>query len=396
MELLPRLRLQRAWWLENAGKQFAWDRQFTRAESAFRQLLIVEPGNEEALFDLSQAQAAQGSSEQAHVTLGQLMALNANNSLATRATRRGDIRSRAVASVEGRLWREHGRGELASLRRTSLTGELSDSFGEQTNLRVAAQVGQESPLSRDGEYAFRGITADGSRGFNRWLRGSASFSHREFYDPRIGHVDTGQAQLWVRRDAVGMGAGYEKREVLANEFALFQGTRADDLWLGTTAFVTRRLTADARFTSSHYSDNNRGTSLVLRPAYAWTDHPRTFTTLLTLGYRDTDAQSIYVRNGARLTDIVFPYWTPQNYTHAALTLDWRHDLAKDFFAGSQEHFYHLRVTFGVDSESNPATTFEADWHREWRDRWIAHGGLYLNLSREWNALGLQLKLARRF
>ena len=38
--------------------------------------------------------------------------------------------------------------------------------------------------------------------------------------------------------------------------------------------------------------------------------------------------------------------------------------------------------------------FEADWHREWVHRWIAHGGLYLNLSREWDAVGLRLRLAQ--
>ena len=112
--------------------------------------------------------------------------------------------------------------------------------------------------------------------------------------------------------------------------------------------------------------------------------------------RNTSAASIYVPGPTRLTNIIHPYWTPRDYLHAGLTVEWFHDLAKEFFVGSEEHFYDVRLTFGSDSESNPAVTWEADWHREWWDRWVVHAGLYLNFSREWDALGLNLKMARRF
>jgi len=208
--------------------------------------------------------------------------------------------------------------------------------------------------------------------------------------------DSGTAQLAWQRNSIGAGIGYEKREELTNEFALFQGTRSDNTWLGGTMAFTRRLDADLRFTSTSYSDGNDGRAIVLRPAYAWTDHPRILKTIVTLEYRDTDRETIYRYAGPQLTNLTFPYWTPVNYTHGALTLEWYVDQAREQFVGSEERFYDLRLTVGYDSELNTALTFEADWHREWVHRWIAHGGLYLNLSREWDAVGLRLRLSRRF
>lgn len=396
LELLPALRIQRAWWLENSAKQLAWDRHYTGAAAVFRRLIAVEPGNEEALFDLSQVQAAQGLGAAEHETLTQLLALDANHSLANHAFRRRELRSRPVATVEARSWRERGHEELASLRRMWIGGELQDTFGDQTNIRIGGQLGREMPLTRSGSYAFHSLSADIAGAVNAWLSGSAGLLHREFYDGRIGHADSGQAQLWVKRDSNALGIGYEKREELANEFALFQGTRSDNVWLGGAAALTRRLDVTGRLTTSRFSDDNAGVSVLLQPAYAWSDHPRVLKTTLTLEYRDTQAASIYGRTGGRSASLVHPYWTPQDYLHGALTLEWFHDLAREFFVGSEERFYDLRLTFGTDSESNTATTFEGDWHHEWANRWLVHASTYLSFSREWEAVGMRLRLARRF
>ena len=395
-DLLAALRLQRAWWLEDRAKQSAWDRRYAASESYFSRLLTVEPGNEEAMFDLAQVQAAQGLGQREAATLTRLVAIDANHRLATEALRRREIRSDPLATIEGRYWRERGRGELSSLRRTVLAGRVEDTSSHQYTVRLEGELGREKPTTRTGRYAYRSIGFGAEGVVTPWLSGSASFKHREFYDQRIGHADSGQAQVWLAHNSVAAGVGYEKREELTNEFALFQGTRSDQVWLGGRAVVPRQLEVNARATSMKYSDDNAGWMMTVQPAYAWTDHPRLFKTILILEARDTDDETNFVRTGGLLTNLIHPYWTPRNYVHGALTLEWYHDLARDFFAGAQQHYYDVRVTFGTDSESNPGVTFEADWRREWHDRWMAQASVYLHESKEWDALGLRLWLARRF
>jgi predicted Zn-dependent protease len=396
VEVLPAFRLQRSWWLEDRAKQFTWDRRHASAESTFQQLLVVEPGNEEALFDLSQAQAAQGRGQLERATLSRLLQLDPNHSLASHALQRRDIRSRPLGTVEARSWRERGRGDLSALRRTAVVGEGQLTFSDQFHLRVSGQWGRETSLARPGDYSFRGLGLDVDGGFENGWSGSAGLLRRSFDDARISNATSGAAQLWWQRNGVGAGAGFERREELTNEFALWQGTHSDNFWLGGNVALSRRLDADLRVTTTDYSDGNRGLSVVVRPAYTWTDHPRVFKTIFTLEYRDTDRPTIYQYTGTQLTNLIFPYWTPANYLHGALTLEWYVDQARELFVGSEERYYDLRLTVGTDSEQNAALAFEADWHREWVHRWIAHGGLFLNLSREWDAVGLRLRLARRF
>lgn len=396
LDVLPALRVQRSWWLENRAKQFGWDRRQASAESTFKQLLVVEPGNEEALFDLSQTQAAQGHGQDERATLARLLQLDANHSLASHAFQRREIRSHLLATLEARTWRERGRGDLSALRRNAIVGEALATFADQYHLRLTGQWGRESPSNRGGDYAFTGLGLDVDGVLGHGLSAAAGLQRREFYDSRIGRADSGSAQIWWQRNSRGVGVGYERREELTNEFALFQGARSDNFWLGGTAAFTRRLDADLRLTRTGYNDGNDGVAVVLRPAYAWTDHPRVFKTILTLEYRDTDRETLYQYTGTQLTSLVFPYWTPVNYTHGALTFEWYVDQARELFVGSEERYYDLRLTVGYDSELNAAMTFEADWHREWVHRWVAHGGLYLNLSREWDAVGLRLRMARRF
>ena len=117
---------------------------------------------------------------------------------------------------------------------------------------------------------------------------------------------------------------------------------------------------------------------------------------MTLERRDTDEANIYQFTGGELVDITHPYWTPKDYFGAALTLEWRHDLAKDFFIGAQEHWYDVRVTFGASNDSNQGVSWAADYAREWRDRWVLRLGVAQTLSEQWDDFRAQARLAFRF
>lgn len=397
LDLLPAYRLQRQFYLEDAAKQLAWTGRFTRAVPVYERLLALEPGNQEALFDLAQAQAALGLGDRERTSYARLLALDANNRLAARGLFRRERRSEPLLELSGRHWHEAGRGALSSIRRTHGRLEWSDTFHDRHRWHLAWTGGFERPETRDGRYAWRGVGFGLEGVANAWLSGGAAFEHREFYDGRIGHVDTGRARLAANvHDAARIAIGYEKREELTNEFALFRGIRSDQWWVSADVTFHRRFDASLRLTRLDYSDGNEGLVATLQPALTWSDHPRIFRTLVTLEHRDHDQTSRYLYDGARLVDIVHPYWSPRGYTGAGLTLQWYHDLAREFFVGAPVHFYDLRLTFGTDSESNAGVTFQAEWRREWRDRWLGRAALFLSRSREWDAEGLELSLGHRF
>ncbi len=256
---------------------------------------------------------------------------------------------------------------------------------------------KEDPSTRPDDFRARGfmIGIDGVPA--NWLTFSADYTHKDNDGPGIGSVDTGGVQAWVPfKDAFKIGAGIEVREEMANEFAYFQGIRSTHRWLGAQAALTNRFEIEARASAINYADNNAGTHVWIAPAYTWSDHPHTFKTTLTLESRDTDEANTYVFAGPTLIDIVHPYWTPQDYRGAALTLEWRHDLARDFFIGAQEHWYDVRVTFGVSNDDNQGVSWAADYAREWRDRWVLRLGVAQTFSEQWDDFRASARLAFRF
>lgn len=390
--------IQRAFWLENRAKQLAWDRRWWRSEETYARLLDVMPDNQEALFDLSQVQAAQGLGQRERATLGRLLALDANNRLAGAAHFRRERRSEPLVFGQLDYYRERGRDDLSSIRR------LRSGFGASTMIddrfRVTGTLlrWRESPYTTSEDFRARGFGVAAEGVFTNWLTASAEYIHKDNDGPGIGSVDTGGVQAWVPfKDALRVGAGAEVREEMANEFAYYQGIRSTHRWVGAEAAFSRRAEIAARADFIDYADDNAGTHFWIAPAYTWSEHPRTFKTTVTFEARDTDEENIYHYGaGGDLADITHPYWTPVDYRGVALTLEWRHDLARDFFIGAQEHWYDLRVTFGASNDSNQGMSWAADYAREWRDRWVLRLGAGGTFSEQWDDFRAQARLAFRF
>jgi hypothetical protein len=400
LELRADFHLQRAFWLENRAKQLAWDRAWWRSEETYHRLLALSPGNQEALFDLSQVQAAQGLGQRERATLTRLLTLDGNNRLAAAALFRRERRSEPLVFGQLDFYRERGRDQLSSIHRlrTTIGGETM--VDDRFRFRVGLVQWRDEPdtLPEPG-FRARGFTVGAEGVLTNWLTASADYTHKDSEGLGIGSADTGSAQAWVPfKDALRVGGGVEVREELANQFAYFQGIRSTHRWIGAEAALSRRAEIAARADWIDYADDNAGKHVWIAPAYTWTEHPRTFKTTVTFETRETDEANVYqfAGPGGALSDITHPYWTPQNYRGAALTLEWRHDLAKDFFIGAPEHWYDVRVTFGLSNDSNQGVSWAADYVREWHDRWVLRLGAEQTFSEQWDDFRGQARLIFRF
>lgn len=389
--------VQRAFWLENHAKQLAWERRWPRAEETYNRLLAVAPGNQEALFDLTQVQAAQGLGNRERATLQRLLTLDRNNRLAATALFRRDRRSAPLAYAAISTYLERGRDELSSIRRWR--GELGAEFtaDDRFKFRAAFLRWRDKPDTDPIRFSARGLMLGAEGVLANWLTASAEYTLKDYYNRAPGAIDLGQVQVWVPfKDALRVGAGYEVREESANVFAVGDGTRSTHHWLGAEAALSRRWEIAGRIDAIDYSDGNSGTDLWIAPSYIWSDHPRTFKTTLTLEARNTDKLNVYHYTAGQLTDITHPYWTPDDFFGAALTFEWRRNLETDFFIGAQEHWYDVRATINLSNDDNRGISWAADYVREWNDRWLIRLGLQQTFSEQWDDFGLSLRLSHRF
>jgi tetratricopeptide (TPR) repeat protein len=389
LEFLPDYRIQKSVFLENTAKQHAWNKRYIHALDTYEKLIDSTPGNEEAIFDYAQVQCSLGMCYREKATYNRLLNIDPLHNLAGIALKRQKIRSNPSLQSGYSYWMEDGRGDLSQITRNSFDFGLDMPLFCQYHLSLTTHRWLENPRFNHKTYGAKGYTILFNGMVNPFIKGEASWTHKQYDNAEVSARDTGHANLWFNlKDYVHFGTGYERTDELYNYFGIKHGTQADSWWAGARSDIMRRLEINGKMRIIRYNDNNDGQHHFISAGYAFTDHPKIFKVTMTGEYRDTKHENIFAYSGSNLIDITHPYWTPKNYTGAGLTLEWHHDYSSLFFCGNELRFYDIRVSFGADSENNPSVKVEGEWRHEFYDHWTISLKGMIHSSPQWSASGL--------
>lgn len=391
-------RIARSISLEKTAKKKAYDKHFASSLPVYKQLIEENPGNEEALFDEAQVACSLGMCRLEGGIYQRLLDIDPLHLLAKEGLEFQRIRNNPSVRFDYSYWNEEGRGDLARITRNRFDLSFDMPFQCQYHGFFRAQRYLEQPDFNHRTYGANGFTVGFSGAINPYINGDVAWTHKRYDSSDLGSKDTGNATMWFNLDDhVRIGGGYARTDEIYNYFSLEQGIQADRLWVGFQKDFDRKLTMNGRAEYVNYNDSNSGSYLGVSAGYGLTEHPRLFKVTLSGEYRNTrhNNEYYYDRLG-NLTNIIHPYWTPQDYTAGGITLEWLHDLSKSFICGSDRHYYNLKLSIGTDSESNPYARFEGEWNYEFGKHWLAGiKGLY-QTSPQWVGQGLWAVLRYRF
>jgi len=396
-DLEPVYRLQKAIWLESSAKWLDWNKKYLRSAHTYRELLALQPGNEEARFDLAQAEAAQGLSLESAASYHELLELDPLHNLASQALERDEsiLQSPALFG-KYTYWHEKGIGRASDIERQQFQSGAEFVWNSQTQLRLSGDYWIESPGSGSQADA-TGATISIRTVFNEYWRASAEWSHKTYLDSRYNDTDTGHGDLTFNAwDYAHLTLQYARVDELHNQFGLQQGVQSDNLGFLVDSDLNHYVEVTSGVVWTHYTDNNHGIWITLAPSFILHDDPHMLRVILRGDYRDTEAASVFEFAGSQLGNIIHPYWTPQEYTRGSVILEWRHDLSRDFYAGGQQHYYALRLGGGIDSTGNKNVLFEAEWHYDFLQRWALEARGTLDRSPAWNGAAASVSLIYRF
>jgi tetratricopeptide (TPR) repeat protein len=396
-ELEPVYRLQKAIWLESNAKWLEWNKKFLRSAHTYRELLALQPGNEEARFDLAQVEAAQGLSLESAASYQTLLELDPLHNLASQALERNESILRSpVLLGKYTFWHEKGIGRASDIERQQFQSGAEFVWNGQTQLWFSGDYWIESPGSGSQADA-AGATIGIRTVFNEYWRASAEWSHKTYFQSRYNDTDTGHGDLTFNAwDYAQLTLQYARVDELHNQFGLQQGVQSDNLGLLLDSDLNHYVEVKSGVVWTHYTDNNQGIWFTLAPAFILHDDPHILKVVLRGDYRDTERASIFGFEGSQLRNIIHPYWTPQSYTRGSVILEWRHGLSHDFYAGGQQHYYALRLGGGIDSTGNKNILFEGEWHYDFLQHWTLEARGTLDRSPAWNGAAASVSLIYRF
>ncbi len=396
-ELRPIYRIQKEAWLEGRGKQALWNRRFAQAEDLYRELTTFSPGNQEALFDLAQANCALGLCNREESAYRRLLALDPLHNQAGLAMRRMEARQNPRLGGAWSYWSEDGRGEAARISRRRADLSLSVPLFCRFQLKAAGLAWWERPRRWGGEAKASGFNLEAGGPFNGYVSAAMGWTHKNYQSGDYKDLDSGFGEVWFSlRDYARVGIGWQREDLVKNAFSLRAGSQVDTWWLGVNSWLTRRLEAAARVRWLDYNDGNRAHWESLTLGYLLSDHPRELKLSLEASYRDTEDATLEIYEGNQLVDMRYPYWTPQDWLGGTLTLEWRHDISANYFCGAAQHYYDLRLNLGAESKGNPGAGLEALWHWDFALRWDVEARAMVYRSKEWDADGLWLSMGYRF
>lgn len=399
LDFLPTWRIQKAAALERKAKELVRRKRPNRSLPVYRELIAFEPWNEEARFDLAQILCGLGLCNREKETYQELIEIDPLHALAGRALKRQEILSRPALSLTGSAWGERGRGDLSQINRFKTGLGLDVPVSGQYHLRFKFFDWIEQPRYNDKSYSYSaygpGLEIDGV--FSPAVKGEAGWTLKDYINERLASRQTGFGRFWFNvRDAAVLGLGVERKDEISNLFGLRQGVQSDTWSISVRSDLTRQLEISGTARWIEYNDGNGGLHDSLNLGYAFTDHPRIFKVILSGDYRDTRETNSYRYRFGQLSDIIHPYWTPAHNKAAGVTLEWYHDLSKEFFCGNELHYYDIKLSFGTDSESNGSVQFDASWHYEFKERWTVGLRGMVHRSREWDANSLLGEVSWRF
>ncbi|MFO7727726.1 MAG: hypothetical protein R6X11_05305 [Desulfonatronovibrio sp.] len=408
--------------LEQRSKNLAWNRRFAPARRSLRELTEFDPGNQEALFDLAQASCALGLCDEEKKVYETLLDIDPLHGQASKALKRQKVRSRPLVFGSYNFWKEKGRGDLARMTRHRFDLGVEVPVLCRHNFKLITHKYFESPQKYADTVQATGISLQGEIKAGPYITLAGRITHKAYNrDLRIRNF-SGLAGRQVTEDSFKTGLnditlgnlnmrfnldnyaaltlGYEKKEEVANAMALAQGIYSDRFRTRLDIYPARKLDMALETEYIDYSDKNSGYIHSGEIGYAFTDHPRTFKAIVSAQYRDTSGEYQACPGtsaGCSITDdFKHPYWTPQDYWGAAITFEFRHDLAKDFFCGAREHFYDLQLTLGTEQDSNNSIEIRGLWQRELTDNLGLKALALWHNSREWEAMAAEFGMFIRF
>ena len=383
--------------LEMQAKNDFKDKKFIHSMRKYNELTAVNPGNEEALFDYAQTQCILGLSDESKKTYGKLLEIDPMHSIAQTALDKMNIKERPDAQALYSYWNEAGYGDLAQIMRRRIDILVELHLPHRYNLRFAGNTWEDKPHFNDVVYGAKGYSIEGDAVFNEYAKAAAGFTSKAYDNNLLGARNTGFLNLYLNlNDRARVILGYDKRNETYNLFGLFQGTQSKNLTFEFNSNLNRKLTVNGSARFINYSDSNFGKHYILSAGYDFMEFPRSLSLVYTEEYRNTINAAQYVYSGPTLNNIIYPYWTPQNYTAGTISLIWRQDISKQFFCGNNNRYYDVKVALGNDSNSNPSRRLEAGFYYELDKKWTLGVKGLVHKSPQWDASGLWGELKCRF
>ena len=323
------------------------------AKDALEQLVVVEPANLEAHFDLAQLHHREGHTRLASQSYEELISMVTGHKEAELALQGANLATRPKFLLDVSSEDRNGRSGLSVMHESSRIGELIFPMGDAADF-FAVGLGQRtydrvetSPLNanvlrvRGSKRMGERTVVTGAMEAPHYNLSEDAFQERLLFDLGIEHRTLKELGVDMR--------------VFADNVAENSVTIANDLHrtgarMGITKKHSRAVDFGASLMFADYSDGNARFEMNLFAAYEFSPAPQSLRILTKIDTLDFSKKSDGLGDAPILTDLDIPYFAPSGYSIFSTQVDWRHQFGEYWFTGTPDMWYGASGRLAVDND----------------------------------------------
>lgn len=378
-----------SFFLERKAKKYIWDKYYIHSLNAYKNLIGFSPGNEEALFEYAQSFCILGLCDRSKQIYEEILKIDPNHTLVQKAQYRNEMHTHNAIIQNISYWREIGSGTFSQ---SQIARYRTDTIWEipltcRSRFRLSQQFYVENPFYNFQFYPAQGQTLETDCIFNEFVSANISATYKTYFRE---FEPTFTSRNWISFnffDYFQATLGCNKEDEIYNYFSLEQGTQSINTWITILSNITRYWSIGGTYQWYFYNDNNKQIHLNLISEYQLTNDPNILKLIIQGNYRNASHQSISIVNGINLIDVIYPYWTPDNYYSASATIEFRKDYRQIAYCEGPQRYLDLKITGEIDSVNNPSLEGIVEWKHDFNCHWGINLKALIHRSKEWNAEG---------
>jgi len=322
------------------------------AAKTLSQLLVVEPTNQEALFDLAQIEHRRGLTHDAISHYQKLIETSGGHQETNIALEGANRDLRPNFNLRKGSQSLDGRNGLAKLDEGYVIANVTFVNSNRDDF-VGIGIGQrkydgDKPFTADSAIKSNLIRLFGSRHITKRTILSATaelptyddqspMRERIYFDAGINYLSDSQITVDLHLFS---------QPVAENYLTLERDIHRTGGRFGVSSKLSRKADIGGSLMIADYSDHNSRSEANLFAAYEFTAAPQELRVTIKADLQDNSEELLELKNVPQ-KDIC--YFSPKGYSVFSLQTDWKHQLGEQWFTGSKDMFYQASLRLSADS-----------------------------------------------
>lgn len=331
---------------------------------ALEELLVLEPANQEARFDLAQLLHRRGRTQEAIDEYEDLIELSNGHGEAVEVMQGAYRETNLRFSLDAGSSKLLGADRLASITQswtladvTFPLGDRDDFFGLGYGNRSydgdVDQNGNDVVYGADVLRLFgssriaKSTTIDGLVEYPNYETDGPMRS-RPYFNAGLTHLTTDEVEIALR--------------IFTEPVVQNRVTLKDDIYrlgarLGFSNAATEEVDYGVSALFADYSDEEGNSQVSANAflAYEFNPAPQEFRLMLKADFDNFAHENDPLEGGAfdgpELEEMEIPYFSPRGYSIYTLRADWKHQFGDDWFTGAKDMYYNASLSGAIDSNS---------------------------------------------